>query len=66
VDAINTLLQYIYFPLALALYALHIKYVKLDTKVSDYLEFKQTIYTTLDKIRIDVHHLIKIREEERS
>jgi len=62
-DNLSLLIEYIYLPLALALYALHIKYVKLDTKVQDYIDFKKDIYTTLTQIKLDLHHLVETKKD---
>ena len=64
-EAISILLQYVYVPLALALYALHIRVIKINTRLEDYLELKKDIYMTLKTLEKDVHYLIKIREEEK-
>ena len=64
-ETVTIYLQYLYAPLAVALYALHIKVVKIDTKVSDYISLKKDIYAFLNDLKKDVHYLIKIREEGR-
>jgi len=63
-DALTLVLEYVYVPLSLGLYTLHIKYVKLSTEVKDYLDFKKDIYATLNQISKDVHHLLEIRKEK--
>lgn len=66
-EAISLFIEYVYIPLAFALYYLHmkyvkleIKYVKLETKMEDYHHIKKDI----TEIKMSLHHLIKIREEE--
>lgn len=63
-ETLQIYIQYLFFPLALALYALHIKIIKIQTRLEDYLSLKSDIYTSLKTLEKDVHHLIKIREEE--
>jgi len=64
-EAINLYLQYLYAPIAIALYYLHIKLVRLDAKLHDYKDFKSDIYALLTELRKDVHYLVKVREDEK-
>lgn len=58
-EFLNFLLNYIYAPLALGVYYIHVKVIKMETKLTDYSDIKHDI----DLIKQDLHHLIKIREE---
>lgn len=63
-EAINIYLQYLYAPIAIALYFLHIKIVTIDAKLTGYVDLKRDIYNSLSELKKDVHYLVKIREEE--
>lgn len=56
---LNLLMEYIYVPLVLGFYYVHLKVIKMETKLTDYSDIKRDI----DLIKQDLHHLIKIREE---
>ena len=64
-DIINTLLEYVYVPLGMSIYSLHMRVTRIDTRLEDYMDLKKDIYMTLKTLEKDVHHLIKIREEEK-
>ncbi len=65
-DSLTLLLEYAYMPLGAAMYYLHIKHIRLDTKVQDYLDFKNEIYTTLNDIKRDVHYLIETKKDRQN
>ena len=64
-EALSLLLEYLYAPMSIALYILHIKYIRLETKLHDYVEFKKDVYDKINRYLTEVHYLLKIREEEK-
>ena len=59
-ELINLFIQYIYVPLFLLMYYLHTRYIKIDEKLSDYVDIKKDI----SYIKENLHYLLKTIEKD--